>query len=376
MTDALKIIDLINDTPPTSRRRETLHEGSRGTNHDLLFGSDTVMDQPAAEKRSAPRYPVSVPVLAVPVLPDGSPDWERRATGASWDLSANGIGLILNSAEELQTAGLVLVFHDDRGALRCAGVDVRYARKLSDGRLRVGGRFGGYAQQLLAAENLTPRFSSEQMAFILGFPEETLNKWAEVGILQPVLHDRVQLCPLCGGLPTFRNGCPNCGSARLGTDWLIHHFPCAHVDHAAAFDDEGELVCPKCRTRRLVVGTDFEYLQGPYRCLDCNWSDTELEHVGGCLRCGFRFPARQAREMELRGYRAHRLDPLALLPPSRSTGHAADRPVADRRPPVCPEQDRPVPVGQCHRPAAVGAGSAGGIGVQLLPVGLCHPGRA
>ena len=79
------------------------------------------------------------------------------------------------------------------------------------------------------------------------------------------------------------------------------------------FDQGDELVCPKCRQRKLVIGADFEYLSGPYQCLDCNWSDTQLELVGQCQACELRFPIQQAVEEELIGYHVHRLDPLALV---------------------------------------------------------------
>ena len=125
--------------------------------------------------------------------------------------------------------------------------------------------------------------------------------------------DRVLLCPECGGLPTFRNGCPACGSARVNSPKMIHHFACAHIGHVEDFELAGELVCPKCRTRRMVMGTDFEYLQGPYVCLDCNRSDVALQSVGHCLSCGLRFPAHQAAEKELIAYHVNRLVPLDFI---------------------------------------------------------------
>ena len=73
-----------------------------------------------------------------------------------------------------------------------------------------------------------------------------------------------------------------------------------------------EFACPKCR-RRLIVGADFEYTAGPLRCLDCEWTGTDLQHIAHCLRCGFRFPAAQAFVKDLVGYHARRLDALADL---------------------------------------------------------------
>ena len=94
---------------------------------------------------------------------------------------------------------------------------------------------------------------------------------------------------------------------------LIHHFACAHVGPICDFETSEGLVCPKCRRRRLVVGSDFEYQAGASRCLDCHWSGSELEQVGQCLRCAFRFAGRQAQSLEMIGYHVHRLDPLAFI---------------------------------------------------------------
>jgi Zn finger protein HypA/HybF involved in hydrogenase expression len=175
-----------------------------------------------------------------------------------------------------------------------------------------------------------PRFRPQSLQFEKVFAEEVIARWAEIGLLQVVWRDQVQTCPRCHGLPSFRVGCVNCGSAILVNDTLIHHFACAHVGLASDFErGTGELICPKCHQRPLIVGTDFEYATGPYRCLDCSWSDTEREQVAQCLRCSYRFPVGQAHVVELRGYRAQQLDILALLPAHQPTvdvppGTAAD----------------------------------------------------
>jgi hypothetical protein len=272
-------------------------------------------DGPAGEHLVRPRQTLGQRLIAVPILPDGSPDWEHRLAGVLRELSPDGVTVELDSPADLTVVALALVLPDPRECTaRCAGVEVRSARRLGSGRLEVGGSFGGLGDALFRPENLVPRFHPESMTFATAFPEDVLCKWAEAGILRPVLADRVQVCPLCQGLPTFRRGCPNCGAVRITNDQFIHHFTCAHVGLVEAFTAPGELICPKCRTSRLVVGADYEYLTGLHRCLDCHWTGAELEHVGQCLRCEFRFPEDQACEVELRGYHADRLDTLALLP--------------------------------------------------------------
>jgi CheY-like chemotaxis protein len=160
---------------------------------------------------------------------------------------------------------------------------------------------------------ITPIFDPQTLKFSYGVSASLLRAWASDGTLQKVLLDRVQVCPQCLSLPTFRFGCSSCGSGCVTNDRMIHHFACAHVGPARDFDEDGELVCPKCRARQLVVGADFEHLTGPYHCLDCDWSDVELEHVAHCLGCGFRFPADQAVFEELVGFYVHRLDVLGAV---------------------------------------------------------------
>jgi hypothetical protein len=308
--------------PKDARRSETIHGRGRDTAHDQRRAAaddnpppvrSAPAIQPACQRRSEARHVIRRAVVAIPVLPDGSPDSAQRQLGIAVDLSPTGIGLELEAAATFPTTSLVLLLSGPDGEISCAGMEVRYRQPHESGRLRLGGPFGGFGGQILLADNLKPTFRRDTMEFSLGFPEELLLKWAEVGVLQAVLLDRVQLCPKCHGLPTFRQACPICGSAVLTNDRLIHHFACAHVGLVSDFEATGELICPKCRRQHLVVGSDYEYCTGPYRCQSCHWSDTELGLVAQCLRCELRFPAYQAYEHDLRGYLANRLDPLALL---------------------------------------------------------------
>jgi hypothetical protein len=198
--------------------------------------------------------------------------------------------------------------------MRFAGIEVRGTSPRGRDRVRLAGRLGGLSHAILSADNLTPTLDPGSLTFTLPFAEDLLRSWAEIGLLELGDRDRVQLCPRCHTLPSFRQGCPMCGSSQVTADQFIHHFGCAHVAPVPDFEAGDELVCPKCRTRRLVVGADFEFLPGANRCPDCHWSGTELEHVGQCLRCGLRFPGYQAFTQELCTYHAHRLDPLALVP--------------------------------------------------------------
>lgn len=288
--------------------------------------ADTEVGGPSAdprERRQSPRLTLRRPLLGIPVLPDGRPGKGQPMTGMAANVSSGGLGMEFEAQEWRPSQDLVVGMAGPDSVMQFAGVSVRNKNLLPSTQVRVGGQFGGIGRELLQADLLAPHFVPESMSFATRFPEDVLEAWCGVGVLRPVLVDRVQLCPKCHGLPTVRPGCRQCGSAEVGNDQLIHHFACAYVGPVSAFETPAGLVCPKCRTRQLVVGSDYEYLTGPYRCRQCEWSDMELEQVVQCLRCGFRCPGHQAHLQDLRGYRAHRLDPLALLaPPGTDSGPA------------------------------------------------------
>ena len=148
-----------------------------------------------------------------------------------------------------------------------------------------------------------PALDLSQLKFVPTLPAPQIETARQRGALSEVLLDRVWVCPQCRALPSFRPACPCCGSAGVERDRMLHHFACAFVGSTGEFQvsDEG-LACPKCCTQRLLVGTDCEYLDGPWRCTDCDWNTAELEIVGHCLKCGFRFPAQQAALEDLVGH--------------------------------------------------------------------------
>lgn len=148
-----------------------------------------------------------------------------------------------------------------------------------------------------------PALDLSQLKFVPTLPSPQIETARQRGALSEVLLDRVWVCPQCRALPSFRPACPCCGSAGVERDRMLHHFACAFVGSTAEFQvsDDG-LSCPKCCTRRLMVGTDCEYLDGPWRCPDCDWNTAELEIVGHCLKCGFRFPAHQSVLEDLVGH--------------------------------------------------------------------------
>jgi hypothetical protein len=273
---------------------------------------DTVRNAGGTERRFGARYEVDRGAILIPVLADGRPDWAAHARGICINVSPDGMGVSVPRGRYTSGQPMVVGVPGVDGTVGYAGLEVRFVADMASDRIHVGGRFGGIGEVLLHPESLAPRFQAEELRLAHPFPEAVLKHWEAIGVLTAATVDRMLVCPRCRALPTFRTGCGNCGSAAIDTDRLMHHFACAHVDFVEAFETAAGLVCPKCRTRHLIVGADFDYQQGEFSCGECHWAGTELEQVAQCLRCGLRFPGFQAVEEELRGYHAQRLVPLAL----------------------------------------------------------------
>lgn len=269
-------------------------------------------DPTADERRHGDRYPIEKPLVLIPVLANGTPDRHHCTSGTSRDLSDGGIGIAMEPDGGEPSLTYMVGLIDAQGTMGYEGVEIRHQETRMPQR-SAGACFGGLGHEILERRNLLPVLDHDLLGLTYHFPPAVLDPWVEMGVLDTVWVDRIQLCPRCRSLPTLRPGCPDCGSARLVNDELIHHFACGFVGRARDFEIEEDLRCPKCRVRHLVVGADFETVTGPHRCLDCHWSGIEQVELGQCLRCGFRFPISAAHLEDLRGYDVHRLDPLALV---------------------------------------------------------------
>ncbi len=259
-----------------------------------------------------PRYYVTKSAVAIPIRPDLTPDRSVRAEGLVVDVSASGIGFEIGGLSDLPSELLLAGVEGDDGTLYFATVQVRNWQP-HQGHLRVGAEFVTTGRDLLKRENLYPTFRPDLLQYAPGLPALVLEQWAELGIFQPMLVDRVFACPTCGGMPAVRSGCRACGSIRVVSYQLLHHYDCSFLGRLSGFGSDGTVICPKCGQSGPANMEEFELLEGPCRCLECNWSDNQPDLVCQCLRCQGRFPLQDAREHELIGYHVNRLDPQTLL---------------------------------------------------------------
>jgi hypothetical protein len=264
------------------------------------------------DRRHMQRRSTSRPIAVLPVLLDGSPGELQWADAYTEDVSATGIALTMPSDSTLPSRAMVIGAESANGGPRVfATLQIVSQSCESDGFLRIGGRWAiGSSDDILTPEKLRPRVDPRSLTFVHGWSEEILNKWTRLGVLRRYLVDRVLLCGRCDSIPSWRNGCHVCGSGRIHRDRLIHHFACAHVDRACDFETADGLQCPKCRTASLIVGSDYEFIEGPVECFDCGARGGQPTMAAMCHRCHRRFSMDEAEEKALYAYHVERLDPL------------------------------------------------------------------
>ena len=260
-----------------------------------------------------PQFKFERLVEVTAVALNGMLDRSRKHCGSSTQISRSGISIKVTTGVFHHSQPLLLGLRCEQLGLVYAGLTVRRAEPGHAGGTLVEADFGGPAADVLSAESRVPDFDRDLLIFTLPATPAVYDNWTRAGVMRKVLLDKAMVCPKCGALPSFRNACRKCGSGRVTSDRMIHHFRCAHVDFVHAYETgDGNLVCPKCRLNKLVVGSDFEFLSGEYRCQSCAWRDSDTELYGHCLRCNNRFESHQARHQELFQYHVRRLDPLAV----------------------------------------------------------------
>lgn len=117
---------------------------------------------------------------------------------------------------------------------------------------------------------------------------QALDSLVRKGMLKAQLVDKVIVCMACGSADVrVKKLCPECMSLRLRKEGLIEHLSCGAVDRQAAFESaNGDLVCPKCKGKLQLIGSDYRILPPAYVCLSCNIRSGDPLLVIKCDDCG------------------------------------------------------------------------------------------
>jgi transposase-like protein len=103
--------------------------------------------------------------------------------------------------------------------------------------------------------------------------QQFLSKLTELGILEKKIFDKVISCPQCQSKNiTFRYCCPFCKSFNIQKSSLIEHIKCGYMDLETKFQQNGTLVCPKCRQELKKLDGDYRKAGVWCACKDCNKS--------------------------------------------------------------------------------------------------------
>ncbi len=268
---------------------------------------------PGENRRQSARYEIAIPAVCFPLLASLEVDTSLRIDGVITDVSRYGLGISIASNSIVTGDRMVIAADFEMKGFRF--IDGQVIRVTSTGTdlSLLSVTLNGPLQNLFKDDFIMPVLDRHCMQYSLPFCDYVLKSLCSIGAAQSVILDHVLVCPDCRALPTVRIGCSMCLSNEIEESRMIHHFACAHVDFVEQFEYENEMVCPKCRGRKLIIGADYEYLDGPKRCLECGHADPESIYIGHCMNCENRFPMNSAARLEIVGYRVNRLDPLALV---------------------------------------------------------------
>jgi GGDEF domain-containing protein len=99
--------------------------------------------------------------------------------------------------------------------------------------------------------------------------------------------DKANFCGNCfSAFLNFREICPQCKSAQLVMQEIIHHFYCAYTGPEDDFVRGERMVCPKCKKELKHIGVDYDKPSIMYNCQDCDYSTQDPDIDTICYNCG------------------------------------------------------------------------------------------
>ncbi len=115
---------------------------------------------------------------------------------------------------------------------------------------------------------------------------------------------RRHACINCrSGFLNFIETCPDCGSANLEVDDLVHHFRCAYTGPIWEYQQEDiPLSCPKCDRELRQIGVDYDKPSLAYLCNQCGNQFQDPTVRTDCYHCGHSSPPEQQIEETIKEY--------------------------------------------------------------------------
>jgi len=109
----------------------------------------------------------------------------------------------------------------------------------------------------------------------------------EQNLLEGKFYDKAYTCGNCRcGFLNFREICPQCKSAHLDIQDIIHHFHCAYAGPLSDFEQNQRMICPKCKKELKHIGVDYDRPSIIYICQDCDYSTQDPDIDTVCFNCG------------------------------------------------------------------------------------------
>lgn len=133
---------------------------------------------------------------------------------------------------------------------------------------------------------------------------EFLDRLVAQGIMRKERYITEILCPSCGSSSLKdRYTCMFCHGDNIETGEMIEHYACGNTDLEMNFQQEGKLICPKCRRELKVIGTDYRRVGKVFKCGDCDKESSIPRIAHSCQNCGTVSTWEQTRLLRLYKYR-------------------------------------------------------------------------
>lgn len=105
-------------------------------------------------------------------------------------------------------------------------------------------------------------------------------------VVEGAFSTKAYACTHCrSGFLNFLEVCPDCGSADLHVDDMVHHFRCGYVAPMRDFVRGDQMVCPKCSREMNHVGVDYDRPSLVYDCNECQNRFPQPDVTTTCFQC-------------------------------------------------------------------------------------------